>query len=180
MRAPEPRLSKLSAHSVLSAALPDAQSCATAARGRHFALLGLARFGSDRCWDVPCAGPCTSLRGERVFTPPRASRRALQWHVPAGEQARAGMSPLPMLPAACQPLRLACRDRMTRAALLRRSMRSRWATMPVSMPCELLDLHANRTGQNTARHATFYIALMNRWVRQRCLVLDTEPAWKMV
>jgi hypothetical protein len=26
-----------------------------------------------------------------------------------------------------------------------------------SMLCELLDLHPNRTGQNTARHATFYV-----------------------
>ena len=29
------------------------------------------------------------------------------------------------------------------------------------MLCELLDLHANRTGQNTARHAAFYLAPMN-------------------
>src|SRR5262245_36107388 len=41
------------------------------------------------------------------------------------------MNRLPMLPARVPPLRLACRDRKTRAALLRRSMTSRWATMLV-------------------------------------------------
>lgn len=48
-----------------------------------------------------------------------------------------------------------------------------------SMLCELLDLQPNRTGHNSARHATFYVAIMNRWVRQRCLVLDTELACRM-